>query len=263
MMELLNKGSGFMDQRLFPLEPAKRKVILVLSKIDIQRCYFVPNAGRILLNNEMFVLQAPVHDRNVRALSNIMDSGLANPGTMLIQNPYDTDLYEEASIASERFAIAKHMIFSTFCMYLGAKEVSVAQIEINTVNGRTVFEASGNRLLNEGKVKIDDEKLKEIRKQIQLRDEFVGGEADTPSAEKLLRDRGLLADFNMRSLLTMRTGPNPIKTRTLNLNLSSEAKGNLTIAGKIQAPTFINLSADYSRILSEQYSYNLKLDVRF
>ena len=40
---------------------------------------------------------------------------------MLVQSPYDPDTYEDASLAPQRFALAKLMYFSMLCMHLGAE----------------------------------------------------------------------------------------------------------------------------------------------
>jgi hypothetical protein len=68
----------------------------------------------------------------------------------------------------------------------------------------------------------------------------------------------------MRTLLEMRRdGSNELRTRKLVLSLSSEARSNLSVAGRAKVPAFIELSADYDRALREQYDYTLTVTVRF
>lgn len=67
----------------------------------------------------------------------------------------------------------------------------------------------------------------------------------------------------MKSLLDMRRGENMLKKRTLIINLSNEAKSNMNVAGRLKVPAFVNHQADYSRIIDEQYSYELTMEVQF
>ena len=62
-----------------------------------------------------------------RLVQDLVDSGLVRPGAVLIQSPFDKNTYENSMQAVERFALEKHLHFSTLCMYLGAREVTVEQ----------------------------------------------------------------------------------------------------------------------------------------
>ena len=250
-----------MTTDIFPDDPSSRKAILVLQQHDLERCAYEPGAGNALLNEEAYILQFPVRPQGDMspALRNIVDTGLARPGSMLIQNPFDTDSYEEASIAPQRFALAKHMYFSTLCMYLGAREVSVEQIDLRTRTGKTSVDVKGGRLGASAHVSIEAEELERFRAQMNLRDEFAGGPPDIAAAEKLLRRTGLLADPNMRTLLEMRRdGLNQLLTRKLTLSLSNEAKSNLNVAGRIKVPTFVTLASNYNQVINEQQDYTLR-----
>ena len=52
-------------------------------------------------------------------------------------------------------------------------------------------------------------------------------------------------------------------TRKLVLSLSSEAKSNLNVVGRLKVPAFVKLSAEYDRVVREQYDYTLTVLVRF
>ena len=250
----------------FPDDPSSRKAILVLQQQDLEKCAYEPGAAQSLLDEEAYVLQFPVRlagDMSM-ALRNIVESNLARPGTMLVQSPFDPDVYEEASLAPQRFALAKHMYFSTLCMCLGAKEVSVEQIDLRTRTGKTSVDVKGERLGTTAQISVEAEELERLRAQMSLRDEFVGGPPDVAAAEQLLRRTGLLADPNMRTLLEMRRdGANQLLTRKLTLSLSSEAKSNFNVVGRLKVPEFVKLTAEYDRILQEQHDYTLTVFVRF
>jgi len=47
------------------------------------------------------------------------------------------------------------------------------------------------------------------------------------------------------------------------ISLSSEAKSNLNVVGRLKIPAFVKLSADYDRVVKEQQDYTLTVVVRF
>lgn len=250
----------------FPSDPSCRKAILVLQQHDIEKCAYEPGAAQALLDDEAFVLQLPVRAQEGAggALQNILDAGLARAGGMLVQSPYDPDTYEDAELAPQRFALAKHMYFSTLCMHLGAKEVSVEQIDLRTRTGKSTLDIKGERLQASAQLTVENQELEKFRAQMNLRDEFAGGPADVVAAERLLRKTGLWSDPNMRTLLEMRRdGTNQLLTRKLVLSLSSEAKSNLNVVGRLKVPAFVKMSGKYDRVVQEQYDYTLTVLVRF
>jgi len=249
----------------FPPNPSNRRAILVLHHHDVERCTYEAEASQALLDEEAYVLQFPVCTQGEPpvALQNLLDAGLARPGAMLVQSPYETDTYEDASLAPQRFALAKHMYFSTLCMYLGAKKVSVEQIELCTRTGKTFFDVKASRLGGNAKISSESDELDRLRAQLNLCDEFTGGAPDTATAERLLRRTGLWSDPNMRSLIEMRRdSSNQLMTRRLVLSLSSEASRNLKVIGRLKIPQFV-LQANYEKIAKEEYEYKLTVTVQF
>lgn len=256
-----------MTTSFFPDDPSRRKAILILKQHDIEQCAYTPGAMQLQLDEEAYVLQFPIRSQGEvpLALQNIFDAGLARPGSILVQSPFDAESYEEASLAPQRFALAKHMYFSTLCMYLGAKEVSVEQIDLSTRAGKISVNSKGERLGGSAQVSVKAEELKRFCAQMNLRDEFEGGHPDIAAAEKLLRRTGLLADPNMRTLLEMRRDGmnNQLLTRKLTLSLSNEAKSNLNVVGRLKVPEFVTLSVEYDQVVKEQHDYTLTIIVRF
>lgn len=250
----------------FPIEPSERKVILVLDDHALEKCMYESGAGHIFNNQDVHVLQYPVraHD-GILALRNICENkNLARPGVILIQSPYNTDIYEDAENAEERFALAKYVYFSTFCKHLGAKGVRVEQIDIKSSTEEWSLDIEGKHLIRSGKMTVENSKTGMFRSAIELRDDFSGGEPDLVAAEQLLRQTGLSGDANMQSLLEMRrSSSNQIICRKLDLNLSSEAKRNLKIVGGIKVPVFFNIAIDYMSNVRTTGEYKLSVEVRF
>ncbi len=250
----------------FPSDPAKRKVILILAPHEFERCSYEPGAAKGLLDEEACVLRFPLvfEGDTHSALQSIVDARLARAGSMLVQSPFDPDTYEEASLAPERFALTKHMHFSTFCRFLGAKEVSVEQVDRVTRKGKSTLDAKGERLGSSVQMTLETEELEKFRAQMHLRDEFSGGPADVIAAEQFLRRKGLWADPSMQTLLEMRReGTNQLLTRRLVLSLSNEAKRNLNVITRLKLPAFVKLSAEHDRKIAEQCDYTLTVFVRF
>lgn len=68
----------------------------------------------------------------------------------------------------------------------------------------------------------------------------------------------------MKALVNMRReGPNQLMTRKLVLSLSSEAKSDLNVVGRLKILGFLKLAAEYDRVVREQYNYTITALVRF
>ena len=255
-----------MSTGTFPTDSANRKVVIILHRHDIEKCTYEKGAAHILLDEEAYVLPYPLQTlgEDSVALRNIVDSNLARPGSMLIQSPYDPDIYEEASLSAERFALQKQMHFSNLCMYLGAKEVIVKQIDLETRTGKAALNAKGERLGVNAEVSAESEDLQKLSKEMHLHDKFKGSEPDVDLAEQLLRRTGLWSDPKMRTLLEMRRhGGNPIRSRELVISLSSEAKSNLNVVARLKIPTFVKVSTEYDKVVREHKDYSLTVVVKF
>ncbi|MCL2823574.1 MAG: hypothetical protein FWD57_06245 [Polyangiaceae bacterium] len=254
----------------FPSDASRRRAILVLQNHDIERCGYEKQGSKLLIDEEAYILPFPIKPQNEEsfALTNIIDYGLARPGAMLIQNPFDEDSYEEAATAPTQFALAKHMHFSTLCALLGAREVRVEQIDIRTRTGKTSVNVIGSIPIEGIPVGIGGEvakrQLEQLRSQMNMRDEFSGGPPDIMAAEMHLRRTRLLADANMRSLLDMRRhSANRLMSRSLTISLSSESKKNLRVAARLEIPQFLGIGVAVEREVVEQHELTVTVAVKF
>jgi hypothetical protein len=255
-----------MSSGAFPDDPGSRKAVVVLSDFEIEKCGYAPGAAKILLDDEAYVVRYPVElgDSPPRALENIIDANLLRKGAVLVQSPFDSDTYEDAELAPQRFALAKHMYFSTFCMLLGARGVEVDQLDLRTRTSRSSIDFKAERMGAGGEVDVVHEDLARFRAEMSLCDKFAGGDPDLQAAEGLLRRTHLWSDANMRTLLEMRgTMSNRLLERKLVLSLSSEAKSNLSVSARLNLPTIVDVSGGYERAISEEQEYSLTVVVRF
>jgi hypothetical protein len=256
-----------MQMATYPSDPNERRVILVLPKYSIEKLRYEPDGQKMLLDEETHIIEYPLKNDDCASSSawrDLLDSGLVHPGTMLIQNPFDPNSYEDALIAPRRFALAKHLHFSNLCRFLGAKEVTVKQIDEIVGTKKSSLNLSAAAPQGTAKVTVENEDLEKLRAEMHIHIECPGTGFNLAAAESLLRSARLRSDPIMRSLIEMRRDPtNPVTTLELQLSLSDEAKQNLNVAGRIELPAWINLSANYEQIIHEERTYVLKVVVRF
>ena len=83
------------------------------------------------------------------------------------------------------------------------------------------------------------------------------------AANQLLERTGLLGDPNMGGLLEIFRGQNiRIKSRTLELNLTTEVHRNLKVLANLKVPKFLaSLEADHDSNVQEQTEYTLNITV--
>lgn len=259
-----------MTTESFPTNPANRRVIVVLQKQVLDRCAYEKDAGRILVDEETYVLAYPVPESSSQdpVLQSIVRGGRARPNMVLIQSPFDPTVYVEASEASEQFALAKHFYFSAVCSLLGAKEVVVEQIECRQRSeSQSLVVTIGNPSTNSGEAKGKSDAFEKFRTNISLHDEFEGGAPNPEAARSLMNRAGLANDLNIQGLYEMRAGgTNTLKSRKFIINLSSEAQSNLEVAARVHSliPSFlVEMKAKYAKIVKDLREYNLTVKVKF
>jgi len=249
------------------VQARNRKAIWVLKKKDIRRLEYEEGGNKILLNDELYILSL-TDDLQGDLVNKLDKSGLLEPGNFLIQSPYDPSEYEVLDKASFNFVLAKYHLFTTLCGYLGAREVSIEQIEIKNSKGETKFQGSIETLPATGNLEGSQITYEDIRNNILLHSTFPGSSPDVEAAEAHLAQHRLLSDMSMKSLISQRKGNNPIKSRTLTLNLSQESVSTLRVAAGIKIPpinipTCVNLNAQLTRAKEESYNFTLTMKVDF
>ena len=218
---------------------------------------------RQLLNKEVYVAEFPITEKEP-LLQNLQKSGLLRPNTVLIQSPFNTDVYEDASVCVKRFAVSKHLFFSAFCKALGAKEVSVNQIELRNSRGLYKFDASGERLGTTAELSAEKEDVEKLRSELVLKDVFDGGAPNIELATEIINKHSLQNEPVMTSLLdAFTTTENPFKERMLSLSLTSEVNKCLTIVANLDIPAVIKIGANYRQTFETQTEYYLTLKVVF
>jgi len=242
--------------------PKKRKAILVISPHELDRLGYTPGGSELLLSEQVHLL-VPSYVITDDLEERLDSSGFLEPGNLLIQSPYNNSDYVILSKASSIFALTKYLHFTTLCKLLGAREVTVEQIEVRTLTGKQIFKGSVNSLYADGSIEAVNRTFEEIRNDIKLKSTFGGDDPNLEEAEAHLRQYQLLNDISMKSLIDQRKGRNPIKSREITLNLSEESKRNLQIVGNIKFPVYANLQAQIEKVRQEVYEFTLMIKVEF
>ena len=253
-----------MTDSTWPDEPHRRKTVLVLNQKDIDALRFEKGGADLLLNEEVYILPSSLQESNP-TVQDLADSGLVRPGAVLIQNPFDKNIYENSAQAVERFALEKYMHFSKLCMYLGAREVTVEQIEHKNTKNEEIYRIEGGvPMRGSGDGKIKNEEVASLGRQLTLKNTFTGGIPDVQSARKLLKQTGLSGDANMRTLIDLRRNPDNLLTKQeIRMNVTSEVKRNLDVLANLNVPACISLEAGYNRHVHEQTEFTLTVKVDF
>lgn len=253
----------------FPEEPEKRRLILILPQIELQKIRNEPKysswGSQLLLNDQLFLLTLPVQEKN-QILQELQNSGLINPRTLLIQNPYNSSEYAEAVDALSTFASAKCLHFSYFCNLLGAKMVSIERVEMKNNEGKTVYSGTLKSLFTSafgGSIEAEKSAWEKINSKITLNDTFEGSEPNISAATDYLMKYRLVGDPNMKTLLEMRSGTNQPKSRLTTLSLTRESQRNLKAAFSLDIPIYVDLKSQIEQIKKESYEFTLSIKVDF
>ena len=252
------------DDSTWPNEPHRRKTVLVLNQQDIDALHFEEGGADLLLNEEVYILPSSLQESNP-AVQDLIDSGLVRPGAILIQNPFDMNMYENLVQAVERFALEKYMHFSKLCMYLGAREVTVDQIEYKNTKGTEIYRFEGSVLMKgSGDGEVKNEEVVSLSNRLTLKNTFTGGKPDVGAARELLKQTGLSGDVNMRSLIDLRRNPNNLLTsQEIKMNVTREVKRNFNVLANLNIPAYLSAKADHDRHVSEQTEFTLTIKVDF
>jgi len=245
------------------IDLSQRKLIVAMTEAEREQCEYDPE-GRDLLNNpEVLVQQYPVQRRD-ETLLELQHSGQLRPGVMLVQSPFDDNVYEDIADAEDSFAVRKYTLFSTVCMLLGAKEVRVERITLKDEKGEVDLSAGGDRMGGTGNVGVSYERAESLRAKLSLVDKFVGGDADVVAAERIMRRAGLMRDPNLFSLLEMaRVDSNRIRSRTLTINLSSEANKRMELAAAVGVPKIFSGNVAMELENYKKTEYKVIVEVKF
>lgn len=253
----------------FPLQHSARRVIVILAENDLQTCQYdlPPEERKFLYDPESFVLIYPTLAAGLecKAMQNIIDADLVRPGTVLVQSPYDRDAYVDLAQAADQFAVEKIRHFSRLCQYLGARDVTVEQVEISKDSMSHVYSMKAKAAAWGADGKVENQEESRLARKFTINTVFRGGKPDTEAAERYLRSKQLWGDVVMRSLVEQCADENNrMLEQSVTISLSSESKKTLGVVAKLKLPArSLGVDASYLKIAESSEEYSLTLSVKF
>ena len=190
--------------------------------------------------------------------------GIASPGSVLIQSPYDPDEYAGEADASDSFALQKVAIFTRLCQLLGAKEVEVEVLEDESTHKQYRAQARGGKGPVTATGHVQHDAHNSVASNISWVDTYSGGSADLKGALALLAAHNLYGDPTLASLVQAGdSAANRQQTRRLTVDLTRESKKALEIAAGLKIPAAFSASATFKRNLTAQSHYRITYRVQF
>jgi len=240
------------------------EIIFILGEQEINRLEY-DSEGRKLLTNEDVLILSIDKPRASKLTGNLKSRGLFRRGIVLAKSPYEDEHYAEITNAAYEFAIRKYMYFSQLCNLLGAKEFTVQRLDTIINKKMYSFEGIGKLTSYQQELLAKDQQLSKLYSQIQIKDEYQGGEPNFSEAKAFIESKRLKGDATINSLLDIRRQTdNPIVKRQLILDLSNEFKRIIEIAGKIRPPRFLSeIVANFNAVEKKTAEYKIIFEVKF
>jgi hypothetical protein len=252
------------DFATLPSDPSRREVILVLSQVDADRLD-MEDSRAIALRSDVSVLDAnAARNSGDEFTTRLARRGLVRPGITLLQSPYDENQYVELQEAADLFALDKFTAMSVLVQHLGARSLRVSAVEDEKSSERWEANASATKSKIKTQAKSAHNAAEALGRRLQLCDEYPGSTPDVASAREHLRQWRLDHDRELVSLIDARSvAANPLKRRTLSLDLSSESERQLDLVAGLSLPGFLSMKADYKRVVSTAAHYRVEYTIEY
>lgn len=160
----------------------------------------------------------------------LLDAGQLAPGSLLVKNPYAPATYEPADLALEAFALAKYHALANVAKHLGATRVSFVDAQVDDAESSWNTAAKAKAHAVKAELRASREVTQKIAKKLRGEMTFDGAPPDIDSALESLRVRNLMSDQQLRYLIELRTGTNPIASYKMTLSGTRESSANLRSA---------------------------------
>lgn len=220
-----------------PQNPNERKIIVVGDDVFLNRAR---EEKAVWLKKNPAVTIVNLEDNWGGSLfEKIAYQCLWHSGRTLLQDPYDTDLYmplEEDQISDSLLESAKkrYFVFEQVVKNLGALSLTIKeeQSRSSDVKGSV----SGNYKVTAASANFDISKR--LKESIKIHTEFPPEESkiNIPAAVDILTRYNLDSDRELRQLIELRRGDNPISKREVAWAVCSELSGSFSLGVKLSLP---------------------------
>lgn len=256
-----------------PDNPYRRRVMVVMPEEQYNVIKVEGSAPELFTDDEIAVVTYD-HDALYKqehphpVLERLLSKDLFRPGMILVQDPFSPDNYRAQESALEDFSLRKHYLFTELCQILGAKEIDVKQVTVDDMEHKLRAQGSVGANIKGTSTGIEVETKRDLKDRLEarlgLKVMFSGGDPQLEEAEAFISKYRLHSDDNFVNLTRLRANSfNPIKSRTLKINMSSEVRRNLDIALRLDANKLFKGNATAaldSKVVSD---VELELDVIF
>lgn len=195
----------------------------------------------------------------------LLDAGQLAPGALLVKNPYTRATYEQADLALEAFALAKYHALANMAKHLGATKVSFVDAHVDNAESSWNTGAKARLSVAKADVQVSREVTQKIAKKLHGEMTFDGAAPDIESALESLRARNLMNDQQLRYLIELRTGINPIASYKMTLSGTRESSANLRSALNlaVSVPKSANGSASFTRVVNTISNIDITTEISF
>jgi len=255
-----------MSSYSFPDDPSRRRALIVLKDFEYDKCRYSPGGSDLLTNEELHVVPTSIFGRIDLpvSLQNINRRQVARPGAILVQSPFNSDNYESLETAPEKFAKEKYAIIDRFCQKLGAKSLTIDEVEAQTEQRSASFDGKASNTAFKLTGRAELKMAKALHSELSSMTKWAGGPPDLQGAEKILNDNGLRFDTTLNSLIEMRrSDDNALLHKKIAISLSNETQSNLRVVGQLNIPQYVNIAMDYKSEVKKTASYSVTIDVQF
>jgi hypothetical protein len=208
-----------------------------------------------------------VHEPQILLVRELLSAaGQLTEGALLIKNPYDAESYEFADSAIETFASAKYHALANVSRLLGATKVRFVEAKVENGKSSWVAKALAHFPGGRGDVDVRREVTKKLEDHLEGEMAFPGSAPAVDDAMVYLRRRNLSGDQQMRDLIDLRTGSNPIRDYRMTVSGLQESASNFTAALKLinaGGIEVVDLGASFSATTESVKSITITTEITF
>ncbi|TFB66161.1 hypothetical protein [Cryobacterium sp. Hz9] len=252
-MSALPRSVLVADDRLYRAISQNPDSVTLLEDLDAM---VIPYSGRAEVNEQQ--------SASIREV--LLAAGQLISGALLIRNPYETASYEFAEYAIESFASAKYHALANVARLLGAREIHVVDAKVAHTVAKSGAGVKAKIPAGGAEAEISKEVSKKLEERLEGHMKFPGAEPAPEDALVYLRRRNLSNDQQLRDLVEMRTGANPISHYKVTLSGTRESAANLRSALKIAnaGPVkAVDIGASFSKTAESISSIEITIEIAF
>ncbi len=226
-----------------------------VALLDDPDAMVIPYFGRAEVNEARVAL--------VRQL--LVDSGQFAPGALLVKNPYAAQSYELAEFAIETFALAKYHALANIAKHLGATKVSFVDAQVDNTDSSWNSGLKAKAPVAKADAQVSRDVTHKIAKKLHGEMTFDGSPPDIDSALESLRAKNLMSDQQLRYLIELRSGKNPIASYKMTLSGTRESSANLRSALNlaVSVPRTGDGSASFTRVVNTMSNIDITTEITF